>query len=282
MSRTLNILLTAAAPAVWGSTYIITTELLPEGVPLTSAALRALPAGLLLLLICRQLPTGHWWWKVLVLGALNFSIFWWLLFVAAYRLPGGIAATLGALQPLIVVFISFVILGTAIRLVAIVAALVGLAGVALLFLTPDVVFDPIGIAAGVGGALSMALGVVLTRKWQPPVSLLTFTAWQLIAGGILLVSVALAFEQSFPPLDFANIVGYVYLSLIGGAATYLLWFRGIVILGPNTVSSLGFLSPATAVILGWLLLGQSLSVLQMIGIAGVLGSILLAGRKPSS
>jgi probable blue pigment (indigoidine) exporter len=100
VSRTIDILLTALAPAVWGSTYIVTTELLPDGYPLSVAMLRALPAGLLLLVLVRTLPQGIWWLRVTVLGALNFSIFWWLLFVAAY--PGGVAATVGAVQPLIV------------------------------------------------------------------------------------------------------------------------------------------------------------------------------------
>src|SRR5690606_19289172 len=86
-----DLLLTAIAPAIWGSTYIVTTEFLPDFPALTVAMLRALPAGLLLLLLVRQLPAGIWWARIFVLGALNFSIFWWMLFVSAYRLPGGVA-----------------------------------------------------------------------------------------------------------------------------------------------------------------------------------------------
>ncbi|MCH1998816.1 EamA family transporter, partial [Achromobacter xylosoxidans] len=103
MSRSTDLLLTATAPAIWGSTYVVTTLMLPQGYPLTVAMLRALPAGLLLLLAVRQIPHGIWLLRSAILGALNFSIFWALLFVAAYRLPGGVAATLGAIQPLIVI-----------------------------------------------------------------------------------------------------------------------------------------------------------------------------------
>jgi len=60
MSRTTNILVTSLAPLFWGLTYITTTELLPQGYPLTVSLLRALPAGLLLLIIVRRLPTGAW------------------------------------------------------------------------------------------------------------------------------------------------------------------------------------------------------------------------------
>lgn len=89
----------ALAPAAWGTTYLVTTELLPEGRPLLLAALRALPAGLLLLLIGRKLPKGRWWGRAAVLGMLNIGLFFPLTFVGAYRLPGGVAATIGAIQP---------------------------------------------------------------------------------------------------------------------------------------------------------------------------------------
>ncbi len=278
MTRAVTLLLTALAPAIWGSTYLVTTEFLPADMPLTSAALRALPAGLLLLLVARELPSVAWIGKLLLLGALNFSLFWWLLFVAAYKLPGGVAATLGALQPLIVVFASHFLLGAAIRPAALIAGIGGIAGVALLLLTPEAGFDLVGVLAGVGGAVSMAFGVVLTRKWQPPVSLLTFTAWQLVAGGLLLVPAALMLEPPLPSLTTANIFAYGYLSLIGGALTYILWFRGIALLDPNTISPLGFLSPASAVLLGWVFLSQPLSPLQLAGIGLVLASIWLATR----
>src|ERR1044072_2821412 len=106
---------TALAPAIWGSTYIVTTSFLPAGYPLMVAMLRALPAGLLLLLLVRKLPFGIWWGRAFILGALNFSFFWAMLFVSAYRLPGGVAATVGAVQPLIVIALSRLFLGTAIR-----------------------------------------------------------------------------------------------------------------------------------------------------------------------
>ena len=278
MTRTADILVTAMAPAIWGSTYLVTTELLPDGYPLTVAMLRALPAGLLLLLVVRRLPFGVWWPRTFVLGALNFSIFWWLLFVTASRLPGGMAATVGAIQPLLVVFLAYLVLGSAIRLLAVVAAIAGIGGVALLILTPAASIDPIGVAAGFGGAASMALGTVLSRRWQPPVSPLTFTAWQLSAGGLLLVPAALWLEPALPPLTPANWLGFVYLGLIGAALTYLLWFRGISRLEPSTVAPLGLLSPVTAVLLGWLVLAQTLTPLQLVGIGVVLASVWLSQR----
>jgi probable blue pigment (indigoidine) exporter len=281
MTRRHDLLLTALAPAVWGSTYLVTTELLPAGYPLTMAMLRALPAGLLLLAVARQLPRGAWLGRVLLLGALNFSVFWALLFVAAYRLPGGVAATVGAVQPLIVIALARAWLGSPVQALSIFAAVAGMGGVALLILTPEAALDPLGIAAGLGGAGSMAAGTVLTRKWQPPVPLLSFTAWQLTAGGLLLVPVALWVEPALPPLSVKTLLGLAHLGLIGAALSYALWFRGLARIAPPVVSTLGFLSPLTAVVLGWAVLGQTLSPLQSAGALTVLVSVWLgqqAGR----
>lgn len=271
--------LTALAPIVWGSTYIVSTEFLAGFSPMTVAMLRALPAGILLLAIVRQLPTGIWWLRSFILGALNISIFLSMLFVAAYKLPGGVAGTVLSAQPLIVVFLASLVLSVRLRASAVLGASVGMIGVALLVLTPDAALDPIGIAAGLAGAASMAMGVTLARKWQPSVSPLIFTAWQLTTGGLLLVPVVVLVDGPLPVPTLSNLMGLVWLGLIGAALTYVLWFRGIGRLAPSVVSSLLFLSPLTAVLLGWGFLGQSLTILQIIGIALVVGSIWLIQRS---
>ena len=62
--------------------------------PLWGGLLRALPAGLILLADRRGvLPTGSWWWRSLVLGALNVGGFFVLIYIAGQRLPSSLAAT---------------------------------------------------------------------------------------------------------------------------------------------------------------------------------------------
>ncbi|MGB7480011.1 MAG: EamA family transporter, partial [Burkholderiaceae bacterium] len=138
------------------------------------------------------------------------------------------------------------------------------------------------VAAGLGGAAAMALGTVLSRRWQPPVSALTFTAWQLTAGGLLLAPAALLFEPRLGVPSAANLLGFGYLTLIGAALTYALWFRGIARLEPSVVSSLGFLSPLTAVLLGWAVLGQTLTLAQAAGMGIVVFSVWLSQRAAAA
>jgi probable blue pigment (indigoidine) exporter len=261
---------------IWGTTYLVTTEWLPPGRPLLAAAVRALPAGLLLLLIVRKLPQGSWWWRSLVLGTLNIGVFLALLFVAAYRLPGGVAATVGAIQPVLVAGLSAGLLGDRLKLRTLLAGIVGVVGVSLLVLRAQARLDGIGVAAAIGGALVMALGIVLAKRWTSPAPLLATTGWQLVAGGLLLVPVAL-FVEGPPPatLTTANVAGYAYLSIIGAAFAYALWFRGIKALTPNHVTFLSLLSPVVATLLGWLALGQDLTAAQAVGALLVLAAVIV-------
>jgi probable blue pigment (indigoidine) exporter len=268
------VLVTAITPVVWGSTYVVTTELLPPDRPLLAGALRALPAGLLLLAVTRRLPTGTWWWRAAVLGTLNIGAFFALLFVSAYRLPGGVAAVLGAAQPLLVAALSVTLLATRVPVRTVLAAVAGAGGVAMTVLTAQASLDPVGVVAGLAGTASMGLGVVLTKRWGRPVPLLTFTGWQLAAGGLLLLPLALLVEGAPDRLSAVNVGGYAYLSLLGAALAYALWFRGIERLAAASVSLLALLSPVVATVLGWALLAQHLSPLQVVGMALALGSVL--------
>lgn len=280
-----TVLVTALAPMIWGTTYIVTTELLPPGRPLLAAVVRALPAGLLLIALTRRLPRGSWWWRALVLGALNIGGFFALLFIAAYRLPGGVAATVGALQPLFAAGLSSVLLGERLSPRVAIAGITGVFGVSLLVLRADARLDVLGVAAAVGGAIVMATGVVLSKRWPSPAPLLATTGWQLVAGGLLLIPIALVVEGPPPAtLTSANLIGYGYLAIIGAALAYALWFRGIAALSPTKVTFLGLLSPLVATTLGWLALGQGLTVAQVLGGLVVLAALVTAqtahGARP--
>lgn len=268
--------MTALAPLVWGTTYLTTTELLPPGRPLLAAALRALPAGLLLVAWTRVLPRGGWWWRAAVLGTLNIGGFFALLFVAAYRLPGGVAAVVGALTPVLVALLAPRLTGEQPSGPALAAGLLGLVGVTLLVVRSAVALDAVGLLAALGGAVAMTFGVLLTERWGRPVPLLAFTGWQLLAGGLLLAPLAVALEGPAPALGAAAVGGYTYLALVGTALAYAVWFRGIAELPVSRVAVLGLLSPLVATAAGWLALGQSLTPSQVVGAGVVVAAVVLA------
>ena len=281
-ARTTTLAVTALAPMTWGTTYLVTTELLPHDRPLLVGTLRALPAGVLLLAVTRRLPTGAWWWRAGVLGVLNIGAFFALLFVAAGRLAGGVAATLGAVQPLIGAVLAAAVLGERLHRRSVVAGVLGVAGVSMIVLQPGARLDAVGVAAGLAGAACMATGVTLTKRWRPDVPLLAFTAWQLLVGGAVLAVAALVVEGPPPALSGTNVAGFAWLSVVGTAGAYSLWFRGIGRLPVADVTLLGLLSPLVAVVAGGLVLGQRLGSLQVAGIVVVLAALRLGQRLPAA
>ncbi|MGY1742132.1 MULTISPECIES: EamA family transporter [unclassified Blastococcus] len=282
-SRRLGLLTlaTALAPVTWGTTYVVTTEWLPPDRPLLAATVRALPAGLLLAAAGRLLPRGAWWWKAAVLGVLNMGAFFALLFVAAYRLPGGIAAVLGAAQPLLVAVLAVPLLGERLRGRTVGLGVLGVAGVALIVVTGPVALDPVGLLAGLAGTACMGTGVVLTKRWGRPVPVLAFTGWQLAAGGLFLLPLALVFEGLPAALTAGEAGGLLYLATVNTALAYVLWLRGVGSLPTARVSFLGLLSPVVAATAGWVLLDQLLTPLQLAGMTLALATVALAQRSPA-
>ena len=142
---------------------------------------------------------------------------------------------------------------------------------------PSMSVDVIGVVAALLGALSMAFGTFLSRFWRVDLPLASFTGWQLFFGGLLILPLFLTME-SWPVMTLKNMMGYSYLCLFGALLAYLLWFQGIGRLSPALVSSIGLLSPVTAFFLGWLFLGQSLTMSAMIGFVMILTSIFMIQR----
>lgn len=274
MNRAATIALTALAPVSWGSTYAVASELLPPDRPLFTGVMRALPAGLLLTALARTLPKGQWWWKSAVLGGLNIGAFFPLLFLSAYRLPGGVAAVLGSAGPLFVVGLAALLLGERARLRTVLAAVTAAFGVSMVVLTAEAELDLIGIVAGVVSSISMGAGTVMTKRWGRPegVGPLAMTGWQLTAGGLMIIPIAVLVEGAPPALDGKAFLGYGYMMLINTGIAYWLWFRGIGRLTATSVTLLGPLSPLTAAVIGWAALGQALTPVQLLGMAIAFGA----------
>lgn len=321
------LLLTALGPASWGSTYLVTSEFLPAGLPFTAAVIRCLPAGLILIVLSHLLskaaaskegsatavpprtlfparvlfPTKAQWPRLLLLSALNIGCFQAMLFVAAYRLPGGLAAVIGAVQPLILLLMIWALQKQPPGQIAFTACITAVIGMALLILTPakselaaeQLSWDLIGIGAATLGALSMALGVYVTRYGQgsdpasdspldtnPELPLIALTGWQLALGGLMLLPLALFLEPALPVLTTENLLAYGYLALFGTLIAYLLWFQGIQKLPAVMISTLGLLSPLTAVALGWVFLDQAIEGWALAGLILVVLSILAVQLSP--
>ncbi len=276
-SGTLVALATLIAPISWGTTYITITELLPAGRPLLVAALRVAPAAIVLLLVgmlkSRWRPHGAEWGRIGILAMLNFGIFFPLLVVAAYRLPGGVAAAAGGLQPLLVAVLTWIIVGTHPRRIDVAVGVVAAVGVGLVVIRPGAGFDTLGLVAAIVANLSFAAGVVYTKRFPVTANRVASTGWQMLIGAAVLVPLALLVEGAPPALTPRSMVGFAYLGLVGTAVAFLLWFNGVRRLPVQAPPLLGLAAPITGAVAGWVVLSESLSAAQIVGFAVTVGAI---------
>lgn len=273
---------TAVAPVAWGSTYVVTRGALPADAPVWGAAFRALPAGLLLLLLVRRLPAGAWWWRSVVLGALNVGGFFVLVYVAAVRLPSSVAAVVMAVAPLVMSGVAWLVDGERMRARTAAAAAGGVVGVVLVVGGASGAVDAPGLVASATALLSSSVGFVLARRWGrvDPVPVVASTAWQLVTGGVALVVAALVVEGAPARPTLGEGTAFAYVSLVATALAFVCWFSGLARLDVTTVGVVGLLNPVTGVLLGAAVAAERVTVAQGLGVAVVLGAVLLAVAAP--
>lgn len=263
---------TAVAPVAWGSNYYVTHEFLPAGNPLYGALLRALPAGLLLLAVRRELPRGRWWWRSLVLGTLNMGAFFVLIYLAAQLLLTSVASTVMATSPVVMMLFAWPLLAAPPRARQLTGALLGIVGVATML--GGGAADPRGVLASVAAMVMSSLGYVLTKRWSSEgTDVLSLTAWQLVAGSLVLLPVA-AIAETPPALDERAVLAFAYVSVVATAVAFAAWFTGLRHLDAGTVGLVGLLNPVTGVLLGTVIAAEPLGVRQLAGLALVLVGIL--------
>ncbi|MEW9552597.1 DMT family transporter [Nonomuraea sp. NPDC050783] len=268
-------LVTAIAPVAWGANYYVTREFLPPEYPLYGAAVRALPAGLLLLAVTRALPRGSWWWKSLVLGTLNMSAFFALVYVAAQTLPTSLASMIMATSPVMMMLLAWLLLSERPGVLPAAGAVIGVGGVCLMLLAGTTAAGALGVAASVAAMAMSSLGAVLGKRWGTGAGVLAMTSWQLVAGGVVLLPFAVAVEGPPPAVTGPVVLGFGYVTVIATALAFAAWFAGLRHLPAATVGLVGLLNPVTGVLLGTMIAGEGLTARQAAGLALAFTGIVL-------
>ena len=277
--RWIWVLVTAIAPVAWGASYVVTSHTLPAEAPLWGAVLRALPAGLVLMLFARRRPRGAWWWRSVVLGVLNVAAFFILVYLAAHLLPSSVAASVQALTPVALAGFAWALVAERPNVRIVLGSVLGIGGVLLVVGTSTGRLDWWGVAAAFGAMLLAALSGVLAKRWADGTSVISVVAWQLVAGGVLLLPFAIGFEGAMPTVDANGWAGYAYMAFVATALAYWAWFTGLSRLPAATVGIVGLMNPVTGVLVGTLVAGERLGWLQWLGVALVLGGIVIGQAR---
>jgi len=278
---------------IWGTTWSVIRVGLDGIPPFSGVALRFLIAGAVLLAIALRagIPLGRRPYEKrlwIINGVLSFSVSYGIVYWAEQWLPSGLASVLFATFPLFVAFIGhFALPGERLRAHTILGALLGFAGVAVIF-SED--FSVLGgretlVAAGVMllSPLAASTASVTVKRWGAGIHPLSVTAIpMLITAGIMGV-VAFALERDLPfTLDARSVGALLYLSILGSAVTFTGYFWLLSHVPATRAALIAYTTPVVAVLVGATFLDEPVTVRTLAGSACVVLGVALAaatGRR---
>ncbi|CAM4015957.1 MULTISPECIES: DMT family transporter [Pseudoalteromonas] len=187
----MNILLAMIPAFLWGTTYAVTKYATPDWPPILLGAIRALPAGLLLLLIKPTWPQLRQWRGLIVLAFVNIALFFSFIFVMAINLPAAIAGVGMVSVPVVALLYAWLFKGQRPALLQSVCALTLVYLAWRLFDPQHVTLNMLGIVALIGALLTIVIGSTLVQKITTHIHWWTVLTWQLILGGAVLAIAAL-------------------------------------------------------------------------------------------
>ena len=231
---------------LWGTTYAVTKYATPDWPPLLLGALRALPAGLLLLLLKPSLPTRSQWPSLLTLGAVNIALFFAFIFIMAVNLPAAIAGVGMVSVPVVALLYAWLTKG---QRPARVQAFCAIALVVLAWLLFDpayVTLNVLGVAALLGALLTIVIGSTLVQSLSVHIHWWVVLTWQLIIGGSILLLAAFIdgsllnpeqYQVVFEPISALQYSALFWLIVPNTAIAYILY---VWLLGRMTVAEFSF------------------------------------------
>lgn len=281
---------------VWGSTFLAIRIAVHHAPPVLLAAFRFLLAGVAMVgwMLARgvRAPTAREWRSAFLLALPLFLLNYGLVFWAETRIPSGVTAVMQATIPAFTTLSEIILLGTqrlSWRLAGGLA--LGLVGVAVL--TSDslglgtAAVDRISAVALLVASLSWSIGSVLTRKLPLPATKAMSSGAQMLAGGVWLAVAAIALGETrgFDPraVPAGAWLALLYLVVAGSIAAFTAYLWLIHHESPTRVATYAYINPVVAVLLGYLVAREPLSVRTLAGAPCILLSVLVIAtmRRPS-
>jgi drug/metabolite transporter (DMT)-like permease len=278
---------------IWGSTYLAIRVGVESFPPLLLAGSRHLIFGLLFYPLLRWKtgirPTWANWRTVTVTGFLLLFVGNGGVCIAEQTVPSGVTALLVATVSLWMVLIDWLRPG-GVRPVArvLIGLLLGFAGLALLVGPKDLGgsarINPVGVAILVVASFAWACGSLYSKHGQMPSSPLLGAAMQSLTGGTVLWIVGwLSGEVRSLHLVAVSTRSWVAMGYLVFCGSMIGFTAYIYILKHSTatrVATYAFVNPVVALFLGWLLLGESITLRTILAAAVILAAVLLVITAP--
>ena len=267
---------------MWSSAFSAVKLALEDAPPFLLLSFRFLVSGTIAVIIAvalgQRLPgQGRQWFAILVLGLCQNSLYLGLNFKAMTMIPAGLAAIIASSVPLIVALFSRFLFGERLSWLGHAGLAIGFAGVLLIMANRISSGDSaIGLILCVVGAAALASATLIVRGVDLGSGLLMVVGLQMLVGSMSLAPIVYLLEDPANVRLTASLVAaFLYITIIPGVIATLLWFHLVRRVGATQAAAYHFLNPAFGVIIASLLLAESISLLDGLGVAIIMASILM-------
>lgn len=274
------ILMGVAFAIMWSSAFSSARIIVASAPPISALALRFLISGLLGILIAKAL--GQTWrltpvqWRATILfGICQNALYLGLNFVAMQTIEASLAAIIASSMPLLVGLAGWALLGERIGVLGFCGLFAGVIGVAIIMGTRlQGGADLFGLTLCVFGVIALTFATMTVRGATSGGNLLMIVGLQMLVGSLVLGAVGLATETMTVVWSWQLVAAFVYTTLVPGLAATLVWFALVNRIGATRAATFHFLNPFLGVVIAALILGESLRIWDVLGVAVVTLGIL--------
>ncbi len=283
------ILMGLAFAIMWASAFSSSRMIVLEAPPLLALALRFAISGAIGVVIARAMGqdwrglTRTQWRAVVVLGLCQNALYLGLNWVAMQWIEAGLASIIAATMPLLVAFFGWIVMGERLRPTGVAGLVLGLVGVAIIMgARLQGGSDPFGIALGFVASLALAIATLSVRGASSGGNVMMIVGLQMLVGAAALGLIAPFIETWDATITPRLAVAFFYTVLVPGLLATWVWFELVRRIGAVRAATFHFLSPFFGVTIGAVLLGESLGISDVIGVAIIMAGILAVqlSRQP--
>jgi drug/metabolite transporter (DMT)-like permease len=279
-------LMVAAFCLLWSSAFSVAKFAMTDCPPLLLLTARFLLAGLLVLGAAAvggmKLNMGRRDVALFaLLGVANQAAYLGLGYIGLHSISSGLSALIISANPVLTAVFATALLGERMTWRKIAGLLLGIAGVAIVVQNrlAGGADHLTGILFSLAALVSLVGGTILFKRFAPRGDLWIGNGVQSIAAGLVLAPVAFGTESVADIVpSWRLLAAFAFLVLLVSVFAYLLWFRILAVSGATAASSYHFLMPPLGLLFGWLLLGEHVAPLDLIGIVPVALGIYLVTR----
>jgi len=276
--------------AMWSSAFATARVIVAHAPPLAALSLRFLISGLIAVVVARALGQS---WRlapsqaraVILFGLCQNALYLGLNFIAMQWVEASLAAIIAASMPLIAALLAWAVFREKVAALGILGLVLGFAGVGLIMGTRlSGGADPLGAGLCLIGAVALAVATLTVRGASSGGNLLMVVGLQMLVGSLTLGVFSAMFETFSVNVTPGLLAAFAYQIIVPGLAATLIWFALVGRIGSTRAATFHFLNPFFGVAIAAALLGESVRLLDILGVfiamAGIL-AVQLSRTRPA-